>query len=62
MSGPSWSSGTPTLKLSDGGTASYDAAKSSATSLVFDYTVGSSDGNVSSLQVNFQMSRFDNLR
>src|SRR6516225_730461 len=43
--------GTPTLMLSDGGTASYDAAKSSWTSLVFDYTVGSSDANVPSLAV-----------
>jgi hypothetical protein len=32
--------GAPTLILNDGGTATYDAAKSSAKSLVFDYTVG----------------------
>ncbi len=31
--------GKPTLTLNDGGAATYDAAKSSATSLVFDYTV-----------------------
>ena len=31
--------GTPTLTLNDGGTATYDAAKSTATALVFDYTV-----------------------
>jgi len=44
--------GTPTLALNDNGTATYDAGKSTATSLVFDYTVASSDTNVSSLQVN----------
>jgi hypothetical protein len=33
--------GTPTLSLNDGGSASYDAAKSSTTALVFDYTVQS---------------------
>ena len=31
--------GTPALALNDGGTATYDAAHSTATSLVFDYTV-----------------------
>jgi hypothetical protein len=43
--------GTPTLALNDNGTATYDAGKSTATSLVFDYTVGSSDADVPSLQV-----------
>ena len=43
--------GSPTLTLNDGGTASYDTVKSSATSLVFDYTVGASDTNVASLAV-----------
>jgi len=33
------SGGVPTLMLNDGGTATYDAAHSSAKSLVFDYTV-----------------------
>ena len=33
--------GTPTLTLNDGGTATYDAANSTATNLVFDYTVQS---------------------
>ena len=33
------SGGTPTLALNDGGTATYDAAHSTPTSLVFDYTV-----------------------
>jgi VCBS repeat-containing protein len=33
------SGGTPSLVLNDGGTATYDAAHSTATSLVFDYTV-----------------------
>ncbi len=32
-------SGTPTLSLNDGGSATYDAGLSSATSLTFDYTV-----------------------
>jgi hypothetical protein len=31
--------GAPTLTLNDGGTATYDAANSTATTLVFDYTV-----------------------
>jgi VCBS repeat-containing protein len=31
--------GTPALTLNDGGTATYDAAHSTSTSLVFDYTV-----------------------
>jgi T5SS/PEP-CTERM-associated repeat protein len=35
--------GTPTLALNDGGIAFYDAAHSTATSLVFDYTVGAND-------------------
>jgi autotransporter passenger strand-loop-strand repeat protein len=33
------SGGTPSLSLNDGGTATYDAARSTATALVFDYTV-----------------------
>jgi autotransporter-associated beta strand protein/probable HAF family extracellular repeat protein len=44
--------GRPTATLNDGGTATYDAGKSTATSLVFDYTVASSDSNVPSLQVS----------
>jgi hypothetical protein len=47
--------GTPTAKLNDGGTATYDAAATAAlndpTKLVFDYTVASTDTNVNSLQV-----------
>ena len=35
------SGGAPTLQLNDGGSATYDAAKSSGTALVFDYTVQS---------------------
>jgi hypothetical protein len=35
------SGGIPALTLNDGGTATYDAAKSSGTALVFDYTVAS---------------------
>jgi VCBS repeat-containing protein len=41
--------GTMTLALNDGGIATYDAAHSSANALVFDYTVASTDHNVSSL-------------
>jgi hypothetical protein len=33
--------GSPTLLLNDGGSATYDATRSTATALVFDYTVGS---------------------
>ena len=40
--------GTPMLSLNDGGTATYDAAKSTSTSLVFDYTVEAGQ-NTSSL-------------
>ena len=39
------------MTLNDGGTASYDAAHSTATSLVFDYTVASGQTNVASLAV-----------
>ena len=42
--------GAPLLRLNDGGVARYDAAKSSATQLVFDYTVAAGQ-NTSSLQV-----------
>ena len=35
--------GTPTLSLNDGDTATYDAAHSTATALVFDYTVAAGD-------------------
>jgi hypothetical protein len=44
-------SGSPTLTLNDGGTATYDAGTSTSTSLVFDYTVASTDTNVASLAV-----------
>jgi len=44
--------GTPTAMFNDGGTATYDAGKSTATSLVFDYTVAASDTDVPSLQVS----------
>jgi hypothetical protein len=37
------SGGTPTLTLNDGGIAFFDAAHSTPTSLVFDYTVGAHD-------------------
>jgi hypothetical protein len=43
--------GTPTLSLNDGGTAIYDAGASTATSLVFDYSVSRSDQNVAALSV-----------
>jgi len=46
---------TPALALNDGGTATYDAAATAALNnpdkLVFDYTVGSSDSNISSLAI-----------
>jgi Hint domain len=41
--------GTPTLALNDGGTATYDAGKSTSTALAFDYTVGAADMSVPSL-------------
>ena len=44
-------SGAPTLSLNDNGTAIYDAAASTGTSLVFDYTLAGTDiANVTSLQ------------
>jgi VCBS repeat-containing protein len=43
--------GAPTLSLNDNGTATYDAAHSTGTSLVFDYTLSGTDiANVTSLQ------------
>jgi hypothetical protein len=39
MSSPVKVTGTPTLSLNDNGTATYDAAASTSTLLVFDYTV-----------------------
>jgi VCBS repeat-containing protein len=43
--------GAPTLSLNDNGTATYDAAASTGTSLVFDYTLSGSDtADVTSLQ------------
>ena len=43
--------GTPTLTLNDGGTASYNAAASTATSLVFSYTVAAGQ-NAADLAIN----------
>jgi hypothetical protein len=45
------SGGTLILALNDGGTATYDPAHSTATSLVFDYTVGTNDPATSSLAI-----------
>jgi VCBS repeat-containing protein len=45
------SGGTPALTLNDGGTAIYDAAHSTSTSLVFDYTVAAGQ-HTSSLSVS----------
>lgn len=49
--------GTPTLKLSNNGTATYDAAATAAlgdpTKLVFSYTVAASDGSANGLYVAF---------
>src|SRR5258708_10263366 len=43
--------GAPTLDLNDNGVATYDAAASTGTSLVFDYTLSGTDiANVTSLQ------------
>ena len=42
--------GTPTLTLNDGGTATY-ASGSGTNALTFSYTVGSTDGSVSSLAI-----------
>jgi autotransporter passenger strand-loop-strand repeat protein len=41
--------GTPTLMLNDGGTATYDPGMSTAPALAFDYTVATTDANVPSL-------------
>jgi large repetitive protein len=49
------SGGTPSLTLSDGGTATYDAAATSAlgdpTRLIFDYTVAAGDSSTTALAV-----------
>ena len=50
MSEPVTVSGTPTLSLNDGGSATYDAALSSATSLTFDYTVAAGQ-NTTALKI-----------
>lgn len=51
------SGGTPTLKLSNNGTATYDAAATAAlgdpTRLVFSYTVAASDGSANGVYVAF---------
>src|SRR6516165_429338 len=43
--------GTPTLTLSDNGTATYGSISADGKTLTFSYTVGSADTNVASLQV-----------
>jgi len=43
--------GTPTLTLSDNGTATYSRISTDGKMLTFSYTVGSADTNVASLQV-----------
>src|SRR6516165_4462756 len=43
--------GTPTLTLSDNGTATYSRISTDGKALTFSYTVGSADTNVASLQV-----------
>ena len=50
MSEPVVVTGKPTLLLNDGGTATFDAANSTQTTLVFDYTVASGQ-NTSALKV-----------
>ncbi|MDR3466110.1 MAG: hypothetical protein P4M07_09215 [Xanthobacteraceae bacterium] len=51
----SFSGGTPTMLLNDGGTATYDAAATAAlndpTRVVFDYTVAATDSNVAELAI-----------
>jgi hypothetical protein len=44
--------GTPTLALNDNGTATYSGISADGKTLTFTYTVGSSDTDVSSLQVS----------
>ncbi len=54
--------GPLTLALNDGGTATYDAAHSTSTVLVFDYAVASTDHNVASLaatSINFNGAMVD---
>jgi hypothetical protein len=51
LSGNVTVTGSPTLALNDGGIATYDAGKSTSTSLAFDYTVGSADADVDSLAI-----------
>ncbi len=51
MSGPVTVTGAPTLALNDGGTAAYNAAYSTSTSLVFVYTVATGQ-NVAALTVD----------
>jgi YVTN family beta-propeller protein len=44
--------GTPTAMLNDGGTATYSSVSADGKTLTFTYTVGSTDSNVTSLQVS----------
>jgi YVTN family beta-propeller protein len=44
--------GTPTATLNDGGTATYSSISADGKTLTFTYTVGSTDSNVTSLQVS----------
>ncbi len=52
MSAPVTVTGSPSLTLSNGAIASFDAGLSTATSLVFDYTVGASDPVALNVQVS----------
>ena len=56
MSEPVTVAGAPVLVLNDGGTASYDAKKSTSKSLVFDYTAPSNQGAKSLSVVGIQMA------
>ena len=47
MNKPVTVTGAPTLSLNDGGTATYDPVNSTATALVFDYTVASGQNTAS---------------
>ena len=54
--------GTPTLSLNDGGVASYDAAQSTSTALVFDYTVGAGQNTAALAATRSTCRRRDNHR
>ena len=54
--------GTPTLLLNDGGSATYDATRSTAKALVFDYTVGSRQVTTDLKVVGFMLPTGSSIR